>query len=393
MRKLSALFFMFSTLSTVILFARSTERYVHAQTVANVSVTPANQTVTMGSQATITIDVANVQNLGSFDVTLTFNPNILQIPTGGVVVDTTFLASTGKTVTAVNPIIDNASGTVSFGAYSLGSSTGPNGNGRLATITFDTTNTTGLSNLALTYMYLTYPNGTENPSTTVDGSVSVSSLLNPTPTPNATPSPGTTPDPTASPVPSSTPTSTPPTGTGTVILQIRFQGVVRMPSAGQDDRFVHVVVKQGETTVTSQNVRMRRTQGTIGSNTIVYYTNVDSDPNKLVNISLGTYDFYVSGPVHLTKKFTAEVIDANSNTLNFTNMRLLAGDIRDNNVVDEADYNRLVENFGCVTGQNPPPGKTCPSAGAPFPGDVDFDGEVGVFDFTYLIGNYSLQGQ
>jgi hypothetical protein len=89
-----------------------------------------------GEVFTATVEIANVINLGAFQFDLNYGPSMVQAKN---VMQGDFLGSTGRTVHEVGPIIDNTTGTVTYGAYTLGASPyGPDGNGVLATITLET---------------------------------------------------------------------------------------------------------------------------------------------------------------------------------------------------------------------------------------------------------------
>jgi hypothetical protein len=83
---------------------------------------------------TVTIDVMvyGAMDLASYEFNLAFDPDVLEA-TG--VVDAGFLQGT---VTPIGPSIDNVNGTINFAAFSTGATELPDGDGVLATITFDT---------------------------------------------------------------------------------------------------------------------------------------------------------------------------------------------------------------------------------------------------------------
>lgn len=147
-----------------------------------------------------------------------------------------------------------------------------------------------------------------------------------------------------------------------------------------DDRFISVVIRQGTIVIETQTIRVR-------SDAQGVYSNQFSDPTKLVNIPVGTYDFLINGPVHLTRIFLDVNLTAGTNMVDLTTP-LLTGDIQDNNSIDLGDYNRLIENFGCVVGGPIPPGKNC----SPLDADLDYDHDVDIFDYAFLVGNYGVNG-
>ena len=77
--------------------------------------------------------IANVADVGSFQFTLAFSPDIVHAE-GAELGD--FLGSTGRSTLPVGPDIDNAAGTVAFAAASFGEQAGADGSGVLATVSF-----------------------------------------------------------------------------------------------------------------------------------------------------------------------------------------------------------------------------------------------------------------
>ncbi len=100
---------------------------------AILSVRPASQEVSVSSSTiTTTVVISDVNNLGGFEVTLVYDPSVVHVE------DVTlgdFLSSTGRTVSPLSPQVDNTTGRVIFGGYSLGTQPGPSGTGVLATVT------------------------------------------------------------------------------------------------------------------------------------------------------------------------------------------------------------------------------------------------------------------
>lgn len=93
---------------------------------------PPALTTHVGHVFTLTVDIANVVDLGAFTFDLLYDPAV-QWVTDVQMGD--FLGSTNRMVVPLGPDIDNDAGTVSFGAFTFGRSPGPVGGGRLATIT------------------------------------------------------------------------------------------------------------------------------------------------------------------------------------------------------------------------------------------------------------------
>gem|GEM_PF-2333815 len=79
------------------------------------SISPASSTVRRGDVFDVAVKLEDATDIRSYEFTMDFDPNIVQVEG---VVDTGFLGSTGRTVIAVGPDIDNAAGKVTFGAFS-----------------------------------------------------------------------------------------------------------------------------------------------------------------------------------------------------------------------------------------------------------------------------------
>ncbi|MEK7165296.1 MAG: hypothetical protein AAB874_00620, partial [Patescibacteria group bacterium] len=244
--------------------------------------------------------------------------------------------------------------TVRFGAWSFGSNAGPSGDGNLASVTFTIlqsgTHTIQLQNALISTS--ASPPGQQSV-TTANASIVVT-------------------DTSASPAPSVSP------GTRMTFAHLVLEGITTMRN---DDRFMEFVFRQGTTNIT-RNVRMRTDNSGIFSNEI-------SDPTKLSDIPVGTYDVLVNGPVHLIRKFNNITVPADNTVLDFSSTQLLAGDIVDDNQTNGNDYTQIVNNFGCVTGQTAPQGKVC----TPLSADLNLDGDVDIFDYAFFVGNYNLTGE
>src|SRR5690349_21344971 len=88
-------------------------RVARADALPTLSIVPALQRVTQGGVFNATIVISDVEHLGAFDVTITYNPSLLQAETTAV---GPFLGSTGRTtrVPASAPLIDNAAGRIRY---------------------------------------------------------------------------------------------------------------------------------------------------------------------------------------------------------------------------------------------------------------------------------------
>ncbi|MBM4429801.1 MAG: hypothetical protein FJ026_05550 [Chloroflexi bacterium] len=173
---------------------------------------PAISAVQSGTVFTISVQIDKAVDLGAFEFTLAFNPAVLQVER--VVLDS-FLGSTGRSAVPLGPTINNQAGSVAFGAFSFGTSAGPDGNGTLALIGWRAAGPGG-SALNFSGVQLTdsqgrpqVPVNTENGSVTVNGAGPTSSpTATGQPTASATTTRTATPSQTLPPTPSPSPTST-----------------------------------------------------------------------------------------------------------------------------------------------------------------------------------------
>jgi hypothetical protein len=86
-----------------------------------------------GGAFTINAAVHSVSDLGGFQFTLHFNPNIVHADSASL---GPFLSSTGRSASPLGPDIDNSAGTITFGGFTYGSQPGATGSGVIAHITF-----------------------------------------------------------------------------------------------------------------------------------------------------------------------------------------------------------------------------------------------------------------
>ncbi len=82
---------------------------------------------------TLDVWVNSVSDLGGFQFTLHFDPNILHVDDASL---GPFLGSTGRSISQLGPDIDNNAGTLTFGGFSFGSEPGVSGSGVIAHIQF-----------------------------------------------------------------------------------------------------------------------------------------------------------------------------------------------------------------------------------------------------------------
>ena len=169
-----------------------------------VRIDPIESVVDVGETFTITVMIDEASDLGAFQFDLLYTTTIVtvaDVTMGG------FLGSTGRPDSPVAPIIDNQTGVVSFGGWSLGTDPGPDGTGELAIVSL-TAQGSGSSPLDLQNIMLLDTAVQSQEATVEDGTVVVSDAPTPTPTATGTPTGTSTPTPTGTSVATSTPTST-----------------------------------------------------------------------------------------------------------------------------------------------------------------------------------------
>jgi len=183
-----------------------------AAPITTVSFSPANPTVLVGSQFAIAIRIADVQDLQTVDLRVSFDPSILMVVDSEPATSTSVEIQPGDIFApAVDPLLnvaDNALGEVHYSILGPSASLFT-GNGTIATITFEAIGL-GASTLTFATLGLTQGNGSIIPYSALAGAVTVQNVLTETPTPK--------PSPTITQTPSKTPTKTntvPPTLTNT----------------------------------------------------------------------------------------------------------------------------------------------------------------------------------
>lgn len=87
-------------------------------------------------QFKIQVLITEVDHLGGFQFDVVYDPSVVGISSTSKVVVGTFPKSTGRTVSVLGPILDDAIGNLTFGAFSFGNAKCPSGTGVLATVTF-----------------------------------------------------------------------------------------------------------------------------------------------------------------------------------------------------------------------------------------------------------------
>ncbi len=122
---------------------------------------------------TVSVQVAEVRDLGSFAFDLAYDPKVVHVEDvilGG------FLGGTGREVLASEPVIDNENGRVHFEATSRGDQAGPSGGGDLALVVLSG-QAEGASELALESVTLATTDGELIQPITQDGRVVVGGCI------------------------------------------------------------------------------------------------------------------------------------------------------------------------------------------------------------------------
>ena len=129
---------------------------------------PSSQDVTVGDFFTVDATARNLTNVGAYEFTLQFDPNVL---TFSGVTNGTFLGNTGRPIFCPPPTVGD--GWIRFGCVSSGSPPGASGTGLLAEITFRASGP-GASPLEFSTSALADPWGNTMNAGVSGGSVSVS---------------------------------------------------------------------------------------------------------------------------------------------------------------------------------------------------------------------------
>ncbi|MFQ5812823.1 MAG: cohesin domain-containing protein [Anaerolineae bacterium] len=174
-----------------------------------VKLEPAESVVDLNETFTIQVMIEEAQDLGAFQLELTYNSSILQVEEAAL---GDFLESTGRSAVPVGPKLDNEEGRVTLGAMSFGSGPGAGGTGILATITC-IAHGEGSTALRLQEVQVLDTAAYVQQIAVEDGQVIVRGTAAPTPAATATPKPTSTPEAMDTPTPAATalPSPTPPT--------------------------------------------------------------------------------------------------------------------------------------------------------------------------------------
>ena len=141
-------------------------------------INPIDQTVSTNEVFNTSVEIAGVQNLGSFELVLDFDPALLQ---ANSVIIGSFLGSTSRQVFPLLNNIDNTNGLIAFAATTLGATPpGPDGDGVLLNIEWTSaTNVSDetITDLILQNLQITQPNGTVLPVGSQDATVIISPFV------------------------------------------------------------------------------------------------------------------------------------------------------------------------------------------------------------------------
>jgi LysM repeat protein len=222
-------------LSILLLVGLSASHTLAATTDAKL--VPDVQTVDVGQLANVTLRIENVQDLYGYQVTITFDPAVLEVidsdpGTAGVQV------GLGTFVTpdyVPQNSADNSLGTIDCVVSQVAPSTAANGSGTLLTISFRG-KAAGVSDIQLSPLVLASAQGTEIAANIHNAQISVGS---PTPTPTST-------VPTATATPTFTPTPTP-TGTVTAPTPTPTKTATPTPTASPPSGQTTYTVRTGDT--------------------------------------------------------------------------------------------------------------------------------------------------
>lgn len=134
-----------------------------------VRVDPSWQQTSEGMPFVTHIVIDDVNNLGAFDLDVTFNAALVQVDSVEL---GDFLGSTGRTVSPLGPVVDNTAGRLDFGAYSYGDNAGPSGAGILGVI-YWTSLGMGTANITFDNVQVGNIHGVSIPTRIANGSVSI----------------------------------------------------------------------------------------------------------------------------------------------------------------------------------------------------------------------------
>ncbi len=140
-----------------------------------VAFNPLHQDVSTAEIFATSIQITEVENLGSFEMSLSFNPDYLQVNSVNL---GDFLGSTGRQVFPLTNSFDNMVGSIDFAVTTLGvTPAGPNGNGELINIEWTSTEDLEedvITNLIINELQITQPNGNVIQVSAQNGTIGIS---------------------------------------------------------------------------------------------------------------------------------------------------------------------------------------------------------------------------
>jgi len=148
---------------------------------------------------------------------------------------------------------------------------------------------------------------------------------------------------------------------GGLNLKLKFQGV----STKKSDKTIKVVLKQA-------GVEKYRFDPVA-----VSFNDAGIAQGTIKDIAPGTYDMYIKGWSHLTKKFSGVVVSSTIADMDLTGTVIRTGDATGDDKVNIQDFGILVRDYTLTQS----------------PADFDLSGVVNIQDFGYLVSNYTLQGE
>lgn len=178
-----------------------------------------------------------------------------------------------------------------------------------------------------------------------------------------------------------------------VNLTVQFQGVALVRTF---NNLLTFALTNGSTVYRVDGVPVRNSaNGTTCINPNCYFVNI-SPIDLPTNFVGSNYEVIVKGPVHLGKSFGTMAINAGSvNNLDLSGSALETANVVGDTVIDTLDYGRIIAQFDCKLSNTPaqqPVGKDCTVSGNTYASDVDVDGDVDIYDFSFLVNNYGHVG-
>jgi len=150
----------------------------------------------------------------------------------------------------------------------------------------------------------------------------------------------------------------------TLSLHLKFQGISHQ-AGGKN---VRVILKQGD------EEKYRFDSVTVNADANGVYSGTIND------ITPGTYDVFIKAPAHLQKKFANITLNSGTNTFDWSETPLKAGDFDNNNVLNIADINSLLSKYTALTVPVTTENKNF---------DVDGNNVININDISLVLANYT----